>query len=173
MGAAAGAGSPPGAGASREAQRGSVLSYTLGETSSLAPIFLPALTRLECSKLRLTLMPRLKTRAPSPRRSLDRLQEWESLREEGVWREGWRAPHPCCFTLTAPSRGFRMTLRAWPWGEPTASAQTSSDSGQGSAGACVLGVLREPAVEPLTSFQSLPFINIYSSPATKIGRAHV
>lgn len=31
----------------------------------------------------------------------------------------------------------------------------------------MLWVMREPAVEPLTSFQSLPFINIYSSPATK------
>lgn len=36
-----------------------------------------------------------------------------------------------------------------------------------SAEACVVGGVREPAVGPLTSFQSLPFINIYSSSPTK------
>lgn len=35
------------------------------------------------------------------------------------------------FTLTAPSRGFRVTLRARPWGEPTASAQIAGRGLQG------------------------------------------
>lgn len=83
------------------------------------------------------------------------------------------APHASLASLgekgpaAAPQRGFHVTLRGRPWLEPAGSAQTSSGSGQGSAEACALGPVGEPAVGPLASFQSLPFINIYSSSSTK------
>lgn len=57
-------------------------------------------------------------------------------------------------------------IRVWLRAEPSGSAPASSGSGQGSAEAWG-GGMREPAVGPLTSFQSLPFINIYSSSPTK------
>lgn len=60
-----------------------------------------------------------------------------------------------------------MTLHGQPWLEPRGSAQTSSHSGQGSVESCALGAIPEPALETLTSFQSLPFVNIYSSSSTK------
>lgn len=99
-----------------------------------------------------------------PHTNLHLLQEWELWTERGKMQSYAHLCHPDCPLTRFPCDSLRVWLQA----EPTGPAPASSGSGQGSAEVCVLGgATREPAVGPLTSFQSLPFINIYSSSPTK------
>ena len=149
----AAAGSPPGTGVSPEAPRG-VRSFP-------HQLWLPfSLLLCECSQLLLPLrsgLIALSCWARCSHASLDLLQEWKSRREKGgsAAERLIPAPSPRLLPHEAPTKG---------------SAQPSSlrqRAGVCSGRACWGWGRRESAVGPLASFQSLPFINIYSSSATK------
>lgn len=97
-------------------------------------------------------------------------QGWEKGKRQGLGERRTQLPappgSPDCWLTRFPCDPLRGWLRPEPSGSAPASAQRAGVCRR----VCVAegwGATREPAVGPLTSFQSLPFINIYSSSPTK------